>query len=178
MDKVSRAVWRISGRSNKDCYVVLRCAVAVAVDYLPEHPPMKAIQLDVLRRLDRPVSLPSIARALARAAEDVWQYGSRQELEAVFGRPLVEQPSAKSLVFALAEYIRGDAEPAVFYSLWPNPVSSKYGILGRSAGNTVVVSPVDGSLDGLISRVEALNRDQVPLELFLERFLAEPPKGG
>lgn len=91
----------------------------------------------------------------------------------------MEQPSAKSLVFALAECIRGDADPTVFYSLWPNPVSTKYGIFGRSAaGNTVVVSPVEGSLDALISRVEALNREQVPLELFLERFFAEPPKGG
>ena len=42
--------------------------------------------------------------ALHLAAADIWACGCRARLEQIYGRPLLEPPTAKNLIFTLAEY--------------------------------------------------------------------------
>ena len=109
MNTVNQVIKRVSGRNNKGCYQELRCAVEVALELLPEWPQMKVLQTEVVRRISKKATSSSVSRALARAAADIWQYGSRESLEALFGRPLYEQPSPRSLIFTLAEYVKEEA---------------------------------------------------------------------
>lgn len=48
----------------------------------------------------------TISRALTRAATDIWERGNRELLMAIFARTLTKAPTAKALVYTLAEYVK------------------------------------------------------------------------
>lgn len=106
MDRINQVIRSISGHDNKTCYHALRQAVGYTLEQLPMHPQMKDIAREAARRSGNPDGEKAAAKALGRAAADVWEYGCRANLERIFGRPLLEAPTPKSLVWTLAEYIR------------------------------------------------------------------------
>lgn len=106
MNNLSKTILQISGRNNKSCYDELECAVAVTMEVLPQRPMMKYIQLEVRRRMELPIKASSVGRLLSRAAEDIWIYGDRRKLESIFRRPLLEQPSAKSMIITIAKHVK------------------------------------------------------------------------
>ncbi len=105
MDRINHVIREISGHDHKSCYQVLRQAVAFTLEQMPERPAMKNIVRETAKRLDKPAGDKAISKALGRAAADIWDFGCRSNLERIFCRPLLEQPTPKSLVLTLAEYL-------------------------------------------------------------------------
>lgn len=50
------------------------------------------------------MSVKAISKALSRVTADIWVYGNRDKLQQIYGRPVLEQPTPKELVFVLAMY--------------------------------------------------------------------------
>ena len=50
------------------------------------------------------MSVKAVSKALSRVAADIWDFGNRDKLCQVYGRPVIEQPTPKELVFVLAAY--------------------------------------------------------------------------
>ena len=70
------------------------------------------------------MSVNAISKALSRVTADIWEYGNRDRLQQIYGRPVLEQPTPKELVSVLAVYCqalesRSHAAPI----LSPIPVS-------------------------------------------------------
>lgn len=105
MDRINQVIRSISGHDAKKGYHTLRQAVRIALARMPERPAMKEIAREIASREEPPIKEKSVALALERTASDIWCYGCRKNLERIFGRPLVEQPTAKSLILTVAEYI-------------------------------------------------------------------------
>lgn len=106
MDRVNKVIRSISGHDAKKGYRTLRQAVRIALARLPERPDMKEIAREIAPFTEPPIKERSVVQALERTAADIWCYGCRKNLERIFGRPLVEQPTAKSLILTVAEYIQ------------------------------------------------------------------------
>ena len=105
MNKIRQTIRSISGHNNQMCYIELQYAVQIVLERLPEYPQMKEIQREVIRRTGKKATPDAVSKAISRAARDIWDYGDRSQLEQIFHRPLWEQPSPKSMVFTLAEYL-------------------------------------------------------------------------
>jgi len=105
MDRVNQVIRSISGHDAKKGYQLFRLAVRITLEQLPERPDMKTISREIASGLEPPIKEKSVAQTLERTAADIWCYGCRKNLERIFGRPLVEQPTAKSMILIVAEYI-------------------------------------------------------------------------
>lgn len=99
---IQRTVTELSGRRNKSCYYMLCLAVEAARSCLPEEPKMGDICAMVGARAH--MSVGAVSKALSRANADIWDYGNRDKLCQIYGRPVLEQPTPKALVFVLAVY--------------------------------------------------------------------------
>ena len=70
------------------------------------------------------MSVKAISKALSRVAADIWEYGNRDKLQQIYGRPVLEQPTPKELVSVLAVYCQSLESPSHAMSiLSPSPVS-------------------------------------------------------
>lgn len=100
MKEVSQAVSRISGRMGKHGYFFLCQAAEAVLRRMPEEPfTMKEVCEELgLRYRKQP---KTVSKALSRSVKDIWEYGARDELEALFGHALVEKPSPKDLLTVL-----------------------------------------------------------------------------
>lgn len=108
MKQIRQAVYRLGGRQHKDCYATLCYAVYAVNRYQPELPQMKTVWMDVLH-LSRQPSPEAVSRALARAADDVWQNGNRATLADMFCGQLREKPTPKALIYAIAQQLWQEA---------------------------------------------------------------------
>lgn len=167
MNDVKEVIGKISGRNNKECYQELRCAVEIVLEYLPDSPKMKVVQEEIVRRIGKQTNTTAVAKALSRAARDIWEYGDRENLEAVFGHSLKEAPSAKGLILTLAEYVYDE----VTYSKWASYPTDGKGIYGRSRRQSVMAAPVTEEGELLERLIVLLNQRQVPITEFMDRFL-------
>ena len=57
----------------------------------------------------------------------IWERGNRELLMAIFARTLTKAPTAKALVYTLAEYVK----PSLDYRCFSEPRSGQYGLLVR-----------------------------------------------
>jgi len=97
--RLARAIVReISGRSYRECYDVLTCALEVVHSHSPKRMDMRNIAAEAGALLGKEGT--AVARALARAAEDAWDHGGRKVLEEKYG--FREKPSPKELVVTLS----------------------------------------------------------------------------
>lgn len=87
--------------------------LALVVDFAEEllfvrHVPVDHLQLSwhvypyVARQLGK--SVKTVARSIERRTRDCWDYGDRQRLEQLVGRPLLEPPTPRHMVLYLAYY--------------------------------------------------------------------------
>lgn len=114
MNNINQIIRSISGHYDRHCYEILQLAVQITAES-PYRPLMKDIVQQITTLMDKPMTPKSVARALERAAADIWTYGCRSNLEHIFDRPLIEPPTAKSLVFTLADYCN-NTEPSTSLS--------------------------------------------------------------
>ncbi len=103
MREIMQMVTEISGRRNKSCYYVLCRAVYAARARQPGDMQMKTVCACV--KSDTGMSAPAVAKALSRAADDIWDNGNHSKLEEIYGRPILERPSPKELVNVLAQHV-------------------------------------------------------------------------
>ena len=178
MKEIKRMIAQISGHRNRECYMILSYAVEAASRYQPQEPKMETIVSDVAVMLDHQKGGPAISRALSRAVEDIWKYGSRKELEKFWGGPLLEPPPPRALVLRLAEYVwsrRDSRGPhrGITYRWCRTPMRTGYGIVvtTRSPRCQVIGCPVCTDLETVQRLVRVLNEEQLPLEDFEERCL-------
>lgn len=110
MHNIDQVIRGISGHYDRRCYEALRLAVQLTLEALPARPLMKELARDAARRCARPMTEQAVLRALERAAADIWACGCRVRLEQLYGRSLHEAPTAKNLIFTLAEYCAEDTD--------------------------------------------------------------------
>lgn len=118
----------------------------------------------------------TLAKALSRAAEDIWDCGDRAELQKLFQRVLREKPTPKDLVRVLALSVwrrRKAVRPQVRYQVLETRHPRRFGFSGESwepERHLVVLLPgrEQAEVEQLVRR---LNQRQIPIQEAEERFL-------
>ncbi|MBQ1280825.1 MAG: hypothetical protein IIY16_01090 [Oscillospiraceae bacterium] len=168
MKTVDQIVTELSGRRNKSCYKVLAWAIKVALSYAPEEPQMKLIESEVAKKLQ--MEHPrTVAKALSRAVEDIWEYGDRACLRKMYARKVLERPTPKELIYRIVENLKSGVE----YRVYMDESTGEYGISGREAGTAdfAMVYPCTRNRDKMVDLVTYLNNLQTPLHSFASCFL-------
>lgn len=111
-EDILRTVEKISGKLSRDCYYDLCCLVKAAIPRMPGTFSMETLYPEAQRYSEK--EKDTLAKALSRAAEDIWDCGDRAELQKLFQRVLREKPTPKDLVrvLALSIWRRRKAVPA------------------------------------------------------------------
>ena len=99
-EDILRTVEKISGKLSRDCYYDLCCLVKAAIPRMPGTFSMETLYPEAQRYSEK--EKDTLAKALSRAAEDIWDCGDRAELQKLFQRVLREKPTPKDLVRVLA----------------------------------------------------------------------------
>ena len=95
-EDILRTVEKISGKLSRDCYYDLCCLVKAAIPRMPGTFSMETLYPEAQRYSEK--EKDTLAKALSRAAEDIWDCGDRAELQKLFQRVLREKPTPKDLV--------------------------------------------------------------------------------
>ena len=101
MKSISESVTRIAGHRGNRFYATLICMVNVATASMPAELSMQ----EICRRTSLLCgkSVTAVSQDASRAVQDIWEYGSRQELIKLLGRDPKVKPSPKDLVIELAQ---------------------------------------------------------------------------
>ena len=167
MKDVRSTVMQLSGRWGNTCYNLLCLAVEAAKDVPREEFQMKKIWSAVREETGK--SQESISRALARAAADIWERGNRELLMVIFARTLTKAPTAKALVFTLAEYVR----PSLYYRCFSEPRSGEYGLLVHRDNEPIAMTaPFSRSRAAVEKLAAQLTVQQQPYAEFRLQFLS------
>ena len=105
MAVVRQIVQGIGGHTERKCYTMLHHAIYLSLASYPQRLQMKVIKREVIRQVGEPIIPDAASRALARAADDIWNCGCRDKLEALYGHPLSEKPSPLSIIYAISDHI-------------------------------------------------------------------------
>ena len=89
-EDILRTVEKISGKLSRDCYYDLCCLVKAAIPRMPGTFSMETLYPEAQRYSEK--EKDTLAKALSRAAEDIWDCGDRAELQKLFQRVLRESP--------------------------------------------------------------------------------------
>lgn len=192
-EDILRTVEKISGKLSRDCYYDLCCLVKAAIPRMPGTFSMETLYPEAQRYSEK--EKDTLAKALSRAAEDIWDCGDRAELQKLFQRVLREKPTPKDLVRVLALSVwrrRKAVRPQVRYQVLETRHPRRFGFSGESwepERHLVVLLPgrEQAEVEQLVRR---LNQRQIPIQEAEERFLngedllpvlwteEEPPVGG
>ena len=167
MKDVRSTVMQLSGRWGNTCYNMLCLAVEAAKGLPREEFQMKRVWSAVREATGK--SPESISRALARAAADIWERGNRELLMVIFARTLTKAPTAKALVYALAEYV----QPSLNYRCFSEPRSGEYGLLvHRDDEPIAMTAPFSRSRAAVEKLAAQLTVQQRPFAEFRLQFLS------
>ena len=161
-------VFEISGNAHMKCYQDLRLAVEITHGYLPVQPSMKELTAEIVPQLKAKKSADSVARALARAAEDAWDNGDRYILENKYGFRC--KPTPKELILKLARTMK----PSMEYRLWREDASGAYGIIASTpdGDHWMAVAPFLRDEAKALAVIRVLNQSEVSFEQFRELMLS------
>lgn len=173
-EDILRTVEKISGKLSRDCYYDLCCLVKAAIPRMPGTFSMETLYPEAQRYSEK--EKDTLAKALSRAAEDIWDCGDRAELQKLFQRVLREKPTPKDLVRVLALSIwrrRKAVRPQVRYQVLetrhPPAIRIQRRILGTGATSG---GPAAGKEQAEVEQlVRRLNQRQIPIQEAEERFL-------
>lgn len=173
-EDILRTVEKISGKLSLDCYYDLCCLVKAAIPRMPGTFSMETLYPEAQRYSEK--EKDTLAKALSRAAEDIWDCGDRAELQKLFQRVLREKPTPKDLVRVLALSVwrrRKAVRPQVRYQVLETRHPRRFGFSGESwepERHLVVLLPgrEQAEVEQLVRR---LNQRQIPIQEAEERFL-------
>ncbi len=160
-EDILRTVEKISGKLSRDCYYDLCCLVKAAIPRMPGTFSMETLYPEAQRYSEK--EKDTLAKALSRAAEDIWDCGDRAELQ----KDLVR-------VLALSVWRRRKAvRPQVRYQVLETRHPRRFGFSGESwepERHLVVLLPgrEQAEVEQLVRR---LNQRQIPIQEAEERFL-------
>ena len=167
MKDVRSTVMQLSGRWGNTCYNMLCLAVEAARGLPREEFQMTRIWSAVREATGK--SPETISRALTRAATDIWERGNRELLMAIFARTLTKAPTAKALVYTLAEYVK----PSLDYRCFSEPRSGQYGLLVRLDREPfAMTAPFSANRADVEKLAAQLTVQQMPLAEFRLQFLS------
>ena len=99
----------------------------------------------------------------------IWERGNRELLMAIFARTLTKAPTAKALVYTLAEYVK----PSLDYRCFSEPRSGQYGLLVRLDREPVAMTaPFSANRADVEKLAAQLTVQQRPLAEFRLQFLS------
>ena len=99
----------------------------------------------------------------------IWERGNRELLMAIFARTLTKAPTAKALVYTLAEYVK----PSLDYRCFSEPRSGQYGLLVRLDCEPVAMTaPFSANRADVEKLAAQLTVQQRPLAEFRLQFLS------
>ena len=159
-EDILRTVEKISGKLSRDCYYDLCCLVKAAIPRMPGTFSMETLYPEAQRYSEK--EKDTLAKALSRAEEDIWDCGDRAELQKLFQRVLREKPTPKDLVRVLALSVwrrRKAVRPQVRYQVLETRHPRRFGFSGESW---------EPEVEQLLRR---LNQRQIPIQEAEERFL-------
>ena len=172
MKDIRQTVRRLAGRWSNKCYAVLCLAVEAALDLPCDELQLKVVLLAVCKQNGNAPDANS--RALARAAQDIWERGDRAFLAEVFGRQPECAPSSKELLCALLTYIR----PSVSYRCWEADDRGMFGLVAAEDGvPRLATEPFSDDADFVRQLARRLSVRQEPIDTFrLEYLTGRIPK--
>lgn len=169
MSRSEELIKKVSNADCEGCYDVLRQAVDVAYENLPQRLPMRKLVSAVMDRTGS--SRTAVPKALSRAGIGIWESGNRTVLEKVFDYQLSDEkkPMPRELIWRLANYL----QKPVTYQMWREPRSGRYGIaaVDPATGRWRAVAPFQAEQLRLEAFVDFLNCVHAPLENFQALFL-------
>lgn len=98
MKEIQNAVYSLVSTRGKECYVLLCHAIDIALEHQPNMPQMQTICREVCKRAGKESPM-TVAKALDRAAKDIWLHGKRAALHEYW---IDEAPTAKELVYLIS----------------------------------------------------------------------------
>ena len=101
---IESIVMSIAGHPTSTGYLYLSCAVQEVIDqgkFLPRSL-MKTIYQPIAARFG--TSTGNVARNIARAVDDCWDYGNRAQLNTIANRTLTEKPTPGELILYLTHH--------------------------------------------------------------------------
>ena len=166
MKDIRETVRSLAGRWSNKCYAVLCLAVETALELPRDELQLKEVLLAVSKQNSHTPEANS--RALARAAQDIWERGDHAFLEEIFARKLENAPSAKELLCMLTEYIR----PTLSYRCWESSDHSAFGIVAAEDDTLrLVTEPFSEDADFVRALARRLSIRQQPVDTFRVEFL-------
>ena len=168
MAKEEDIVFEISGNAHLRCYEALCRAVEIAGNQFPAPLSIQELSEAIVPMLKEKKSAQSVARALARAAEDAWENGGRAVLEEKYNFRV--KPSPKELIFKLAQAMERPTEYRVLKGSCPQ----SYGIIAgkRDEEHWMAVAPFLKDEEQAAAIVHVLNTVRMPMEEFREMALS------
>ena len=159
-------VLEIVGNAHMVCYRDLQLAIHIAYECFPIQISMKELTEATALRLNMKKSAASVGRSLARAVDDIWDYGGREILQSKYG--FRNKPTPKALIYRLARALQ---TPATYHTFLDT--ARQYGILAKSAVGEewIAVAPFLVDEDKAAEITHALGELDVSLEEFRELLL-------
>lgn len=159
-------VFEIMGNAHRNCYWDLRLAIELVYARFPEQLSMNELADTVAFKLNGKKSGRSVTRSLARAADDVWDYGDREVLQSKYG--FRHKPTPKELVYRLAKALQTPVEYRVFQD-----AIGRYGILAKGVAEErwLAIAPFLADESKAAEMVAVLNEADISLEEFRELLL-------
>ena len=167
MKDVRSTVMQLSGRWGNKCYAVLCFAVAAALELPRDDLQLKCVLLAVSKRNGR--SPEANARALSRAAHDIWDRGNRELLTEIFGKKLDRAPASKELLYVLTDYVR----PEIRYVCWRSEASGSFGLVVEADGEAQLVTEPFSNNEAFVRLLaRRLSVQQKPADQFWIQYLS------
>ena len=129
---------------------------------------MKLIEAEVAKKLQM-AHPKTVAKALSRAVEDIWEYGDHSCLRRMYARNVLERPTPKELIYRIVENLKSGVE----YRIFMDESTGEYGIAGREDGTAdyAMAYPCTRDREKMIELATYLNKLQTPLNSFAACFL-------
>ena len=166
MKDIRETVRHLAGRWSNKCYAVLCLAVEAALELPCDDLQLKEVLLAASKQNGHTPEANS--RALARAAQDIWERGDHAFLTEIFGRDLGKAPSSKELLCMLVEYIR----PTLSYRCWESEDRTAFGLMATEDDTLrLVTEPFSADADFVRTLARRLSIQQRPVDTFRVEFL-------
>ena len=111
MDRIESIIASFGGHQYRDCYKDLYQAISIEKEYLPQTPKMQEL-VGVISASSRTKKRQprTIWRSLARAIEDLWDYGDKAVLMSYHRSWTRYRPKPQEFIETIARFLREEEQ--------------------------------------------------------------------